>query len=46
MPIQLDFILRSGQHPTRGRGYLVCAYTPTVELLAAGNSSGDWTTVF
>jgi phosphoserine phosphatase len=26
--------LRSGQHPTLGRGYLECAYAPMLELLA------------
>jgi phosphoserine phosphatase len=29
-----DQFLRSGQHPTLGRGYLECAYAPMVELLA------------
>jgi phosphoserine phosphatase len=29
-----DRFLRSGQHPTLGRGYLECAYAPMVELLA------------
>jgi phosphoserine phosphatase len=29
-----DEFLRSGQHPTLGRGYLECAYAPMVELLA------------
>src|SRR5215217_8491981 len=28
-----DEFLRSAQHPTLGRGYLDCAYTPMVELL-------------
>ena len=30
---QADAFLRSAQHPTLGRGYLECAYTPMVELL-------------
>jgi len=29
-----DAFLRSAQHPTLGRGYLECAYTPMIELLA------------
>jgi phosphoserine phosphatase len=28
-----DAFLRTAQHPTLGRGYLACAYTPMVELL-------------
>jgi len=30
---QADTFLRDTQHPTLGRGYLACAYTPMVELL-------------
>jgi hypothetical protein len=30
---QADAFLRSAQHPTLGRGYLACAYSPMVELL-------------
>jgi len=30
---QADTFLRSAQHPTLGRGYLECAYSPMVELL-------------
>ena len=30
---QSDEFMRSGQHPTLGRGYLECAYAPMVELL-------------
>jgi phosphoserine phosphatase len=30
---QSDAFMRSGQHPTLGRGYLECAYAPMVELL-------------
>ena len=30
---QSDGFLRTAQHPTLGRGYLECAYTPMIELL-------------
>jgi phosphoserine phosphatase len=30
---QADAFLHSAQHPTLGRGYLACGYTPMVELL-------------
>jgi phosphoserine phosphatase len=32
--VQADAFLRTAQHPTLGRGYLDCAYTPMVELLS------------
>jgi phosphoserine phosphatase len=35
-----DAFLRSGQHPTLGRGYLECAYAPMVELLAYLTANG------
>jgi phosphoglycolate phosphatase-like HAD superfamily hydrolase len=31
---QADAFLRTARHPTLGRGYLECAYTPMLELLA------------
>src|SRR3954464_7676260 len=37
---QSDAFLRSAQHPTLGRGYLQCAYTPMVELLDYLSSNG------
>jgi phosphoserine phosphatase len=30
---QADAFLRSAQHPTLGRGYLACSYSPMIELL-------------
>jgi phosphoserine phosphatase len=35
-----DAFLRSAQHPTLGRGYLACAYTPMVELLGYLEANG------
>jgi hypothetical protein len=35
-----DAFLRTAQHPTLGRGYLECAYTPMVELLAYLDENG------
>jgi phosphoserine phosphatase len=37
---QSDAFMRSGQHPTLGRGYIECAYAPMVELLAYLESNG------
>jgi len=37
---QADAFLRSGQHPTLGRGYLACAYRPMVELLGYLEANG------
>ena len=37
---QADAFLRSAEHPTLGRGYLACAYTPMVELLAYLEANG------
>jgi phosphoglycolate phosphatase-like HAD superfamily hydrolase len=37
---QADAFLRGTQHPTLGRGYLECAYTPMVELLALLAANG------
>jgi phosphoserine phosphatase len=37
---QSDAFLRSAQHPTLGRGYLQCAYTPMVELLRYLEANG------
>jgi phosphoserine phosphatase len=37
---QADTFLRSAQHPTLGRGYLACAYTPMVELLEYLEANG------
>mgnify|MGYP003288106856 CR=1 FL=1 len=37
---QADTFLRSAQHPTLGRGYLACAYTPMVELLGYLEANG------
>jgi phosphoserine phosphatase len=37
---QADGFLRTAQHPTLGRGYLACAYTPMVELLAYLEANG------
>jgi phosphoserine phosphatase len=37
---QADAFLRTAQHPTLGRGYLACAYTPMVELLAYLEANG------
>jgi phosphoserine phosphatase len=37
---QSDAFLRSAQHPTLGRGYLKCAYTPMIELLAYMQANG------
>ncbi|MEY2431891.1 MAG: hypothetical protein QOC92_1616 [Acidimicrobiaceae bacterium] len=35
-----DAFLRSGQHPSLGRGYLECAYAPMVELLRYLEANG------
>jgi phosphoserine phosphatase len=37
---QADAFLRTAQHPTLGRGYLACSYTPMVELLAYLEANG------
>jgi phosphoserine phosphatase len=37
---QADAFLRSARHPTLGRGYLACAYTPMVELLRYLEANG------
>jgi phosphoserine phosphatase len=37
---QSEAFLRVGRHPTLGRGYLECAYTPMCELLAYLASNG------
>ena len=37
---QSDAFLRTAQHPTLGRGYLECAYSPMVELLAYLEANG------
>jgi phosphoserine phosphatase len=37
---QADAFLRSAQHPTLGRGYLACAYSPMVDLLAYLEANG------
>jgi hypothetical protein len=37
---QADAFLRSAQHPTLGRGYLVCSYVPMVELLGYLEANG------
>ena len=37
---QADSFLRSGQHPTLGRGYLECAYAPMIELLGYLEANG------
>jgi phosphoserine phosphatase len=37
---QADAFLRSAQHPTLGRGYLQCVYTPMVELLGYLDANG------
>jgi phosphoserine phosphatase len=37
---QADTFLRSAQHPTLGRSYLECAYTPMVELLGYLKANG------
>ena len=37
---QADAFLRSGQHPTLGRGYLETAYAPMVELLGYLEANG------
>jgi phosphoserine phosphatase len=37
---QADAFLRDTQHPTLGRGYLACAYTPMVELLRYLEANG------
>ena len=37
---QADSFLRGAQHPTLGRGYLACGYTPMVELLGYLEANG------
>ena len=37
---QADAFLHSAQHPTLGRGYIRCAYTPMVELLRYLDANG------
>jgi phosphoserine phosphatase len=37
---QADAFLRTSRHPTLGRGYLACAYTPMVELLGYLEANG------
>jgi phosphoserine phosphatase len=37
---QAEAFLRSAQHPTLGRGYLACSYTPMVELLGYLEANG------
>jgi phosphoserine phosphatase len=37
---QADSCLRTAQHPTLGRSYLACAYTPMVELLGYLEANG------
>jgi phosphoserine phosphatase len=37
---QADAFLRSAQHPTLGRAYLACSYTPMVELLGDLETNG------
>jgi hypothetical protein len=37
---QAEAFLRDTQHPTLGRGYLACAYTPMVELLRYLETNG------
>jgi len=37
---QADAFLRSAQHPSLGRGYLECVYTPMVELLGYLDANG------
>ena len=37
---QSDAFLRGAQHPTLGRGYLECAYTPMLDLLAYLEANG------
>jgi phosphoserine phosphatase len=37
---QADAFLRTAQHPTLGRGYLACSYTPMVELLSYLEATG------
>jgi phosphoserine phosphatase len=37
---QADAFLRTAQHPTLGRSYLACRYTPMVELLAYLETNG------
>lgn len=37
---QADSFLRTAQHPTLGRGYLECAYSPMVELLGYLEANG------
>jgi phosphoserine phosphatase len=37
---QADAFLRGARHPTLGRGYLACAYTPMVELLGYLEANG------
>jgi phosphoglycolate phosphatase-like HAD superfamily hydrolase len=37
---QADTFLRTTEHPTLGRGYLACAYTPMVELLGYLDGNG------
>jgi phosphoglycolate phosphatase-like HAD superfamily hydrolase len=37
---QADAFLRSAQHPTLGRGYLACSYSPMIELLGYLQTNG------
>jgi phosphoglycolate phosphatase-like HAD superfamily hydrolase len=37
---QADAFLRNARHPTLGLGYLACAYTPMIELLAYLDANG------
>ena len=37
---QVDAFLRTAQHPTLGRGYVECAYSPMVELLRYLDANG------
>jgi phosphoserine phosphatase len=37
---QADRFLRTAQHPTLGRAYVACGYTPMVELLGYLNANG------
>ena len=37
---QAEAFLRSAEHPTLGRGYLACSYTPMVELLGYLEANG------
>jgi phosphoglycolate phosphatase-like HAD superfamily hydrolase len=37
---QADAFLRSAQHPTLGRGYMACSYSPMIELLGYLEANG------